>query len=210
MIARDDVAGLILAGGMSRRFAGGAKDAALLGGKTLIDRVMERARSQVRTLAISRARAAPFGDRGLPIVEDIFENRGPLGGVHAGLLWAATLAPRPTHLATFPCDAPFLPDDLVRRLAAPLDQSQSGSAVAKNGALVHATFALWSLNTAESAAALLRSGPFSLVNFAREVGAVEVEFPDASGASFANINTAEDLDAHARRLRGGAPFSGRD
>lgn len=202
MIARDDVAGLILAGGMSQRFPGGAKEVARLHGKRLIDHVIERARPQVRTLAISRARGAPFKHLDLPIVEDIVEKRGPLGGVHAGLLWAASLSPPPTHLATFPCDAPFAPVDLVMRLAAALDAPKAGSAVARQGAVIHPTFALWSLDNAASAAALLKSGPFSLVNFAREVEAVEVEFLEEGGAAFANINTAAELAAHELRSPG--------
>jgi molybdopterin-guanine dinucleotide biosynthesis protein A len=211
MIARDDVAGLVLAGGMSQRFHGGAKECALLDGKRLVDHVVERARPQVRALAISRARGAPFVDLDPPTIEDIFEKRGPLGGVHAGLMWAASLTPRPTHLATFPCDAPNVPADLVMRLAAAAGVLEIGSAVARQGGHVHPTFALWSLECATRAAVLLKSGPLSLVNFAREVGAIEVDFPEEGGAAFANINTAEELAALQRIYSGESePPSRRD
>jgi molybdopterin-guanine dinucleotide biosynthesis protein A len=126
-------------------------------------------------------------------------------------MWAAALAPRPSHLATFPCDAPFAPADLVRRLAAALSALETRSAVAREGALLHPTFALWSLECATRAAVLLKSGPFSLVNFAREVGAIEVDFPEEGGAAFANINTAEELAALQRIYSGESePPSRRD
>src|SRR6185437_9018892 len=42
---------------------------------------------------------------------------GPLAGVLAGLDWAAERVPGATHVASFAGDAPFLPRDLVARLA---------------------------------------------------------------------------------------------
>ena len=56
---------------------------------------------------------------------------GPLAGLHAGLQAAHT-----PLAVTVPCDSPFLPLDLVARLAAALEAAAAQLAVAKTGDLV--------------------------------------------------------------------------
>ena len=59
------VAGLLLAGGQSRRMGGGDKTLQLLGGMALLDRVIERLQPQVDALVLNAngdpARFARFG-----------------------------------------------------------------------------------------------------------------------------------------------------
>jgi molybdopterin-guanine dinucleotide biosynthesis protein A len=50
---------------------------------------------------------------------------GPLAGVLAGLDWAASLRPDCSHIASVATDAPFLPTDLVARLAEGLDAADA-------------------------------------------------------------------------------------
>ena len=49
---------------------------------------------------------------------------GPLAGVLTGLDWARTHAPGCRWVASVPCDAPFLPRDLVARLRAAAERSE--------------------------------------------------------------------------------------
>src|SRR4030065_2419324 len=80
-------AGLIRAGGRSRRMQG--KDKALLAvrGETLLAHVIRRLSPQVDTLALnSNAVPGTFADYGLPVIPDRLSGfLGPLGGIHAGL-----------------------------------------------------------------------------------------------------------------------------
>jgi len=109
------IAGLILAGGQGRRM-GGDKALRLLGGTPLVGHAIARATPQVGPLAISANGSAPFADFGLPILADSVPGFvGPLAGILAGMDWAAEQGL--TSIASFPCDAPLFPRDLVARLA---------------------------------------------------------------------------------------------
>ena len=61
--------------------------------------------------------AERYREFGHPVVPDAVGGyAGPLAGLHAGLAASAT-----PYVATVPCDSPFLPGDLVARLAAGLE-----------------------------------------------------------------------------------------
>src|SRR5919109_39173 len=83
------VLGLLLAGGQSRRMGGGDKCLRLLGGETILSRIIARLRRQVRRLVLNaNGDPARFAGCGLPVVADSVEGfAGPLAGVLAGLDW---------------------------------------------------------------------------------------------------------------------------
>ena len=112
------VVGLLLAGGQSRRMGGGDKALRLLGGISLLDRVIARLRPQVEALVLNaNGDPARFAGFGLPVVADsVPDFAGPLAGVLAGLDWAAAHRPDCEFVVSVATDAPFLPHDLVARL----------------------------------------------------------------------------------------------
>ena len=187
------IAGLIFAGGKSSRFAGGPKENALLAGRSLLSHVIDRAAPQVEVLAISRAdtNAAIVG--GLPIIVDVFQDCGPLGGLHAGLRWANSLTPKADYLATFACDTPMVPVDLVARLLDALSKSDRAAAIAQAGGDRHPTLGLWSTALELMARRRLEAGEFSLHGMAAQAGAVAVDFTDAARCGLFNVNTRADL-----------------
>lgn len=189
------IAGLIFAGGESSRFAGGSKEDAVLDGCTLLSHVIERSAPHVDILAISRASDSAAPVPGLATIADIFPDRGPLGGLHAGLVWATTLAPPADYLATFACDTPLIPRDLVARLQEEVRRSGATGAIAATGDDRHPTLGLWSTALLPAARTRLELGANSLIGFAAEAGARVVHFDDPSGAGFFNVNTREDLVA---------------
>jgi molybdenum cofactor guanylyltransferase len=77
-----DVAAWVLAGGKSSRM-GSDKAFLQLDGRTLLARALEVVRAITPDFHIvgSRAKFELFG----PVVEDVFGDRGPLGGIHASL-----------------------------------------------------------------------------------------------------------------------------
>ena len=139
------VAGVVLAGGLSRRMGGGDKALLTLGGRPILDHVIGRAAPQVSHLALNaNGDAARFAQFGLPVIADVVAgHKGPLAGVLTGLEWAAAEHPDCAWVATLASDAPFLSRDLVARLLAAIDKDGADMACAASADRHHPVFGLW-------------------------------------------------------------------
>src|SRR6266513_4029224 len=114
------ILGLVLAGGLARRMGGGDKMRIRVGDKTILERVLACLKPQCAAVILNaNGDPARFADTGLPVVADSVPGfAGPLAGILAGLDWAAEQAPNASDIVSIPGDCPFLPADLVERLAA--------------------------------------------------------------------------------------------
>lgn len=199
------IAGLLLAGGQSRRM-GCAKDLLVLGGHPLAAHVLGRLRPQVRAMAIS-ASGDPrrFAGFGLPVLPDPVEGfQGPLAGVLAGMRWAASLEPPARWLLTAACDTPFIPSTLAETLLAAAGGRDSVIALASSGGRAHPVCGLWPVPLADDLDAALRSGTRKMLAWAQTQGTVLADFAFVRAGGelidpFFNINTPEDL-REAERL----------
>jgi molybdopterin-guanine dinucleotide biosynthesis protein A len=206
-VAMSGIAGILLAGGLSRRMGGGDKCLRLLGGQTILARVIERARPQVAALAINaNGDPARFKEYGLPVVADSIEGFvGPLAGVLAGLDWAASTMPAASHVASFATDAPFLPADLIRRMAAAMEAAGGDLACAASGGQAHPVFGLWPVRLRhELRRALVEEHMRKVDIWTARYRLVEVPFPAEPVDPFFNTNRPEDL-AEAEGLLGLTP-----
>ncbi|HWL57996.1 MAG TPA: molybdenum cofactor guanylyltransferase MobA [Paracoccus sp. (in: a-proteobacteria)] len=195
---------VILAGGLSTRMGGGNKGLRLLGGETLLARVIARLRPQCGALAINaNGEAEQFEDYGLPVIADGFSGfAGPLAGVLAGMEWAA--ANQADSVISVSVDTPFLPHDLVHRLNEA--KGRSGLAVAaspgEDGLLRdHPTCALWPVSLREELRAALESGLHRIGQFAAAYDPGRAVFDSNPCDPFMNLNTPEDLVEASRHLR---------
>jgi molybdopterin-guanine dinucleotide biosynthesis protein A len=201
-----DIAGIILAGGLSRRMGGGDKPLGMLAGRALLEHVIARLEPQVHVLAVNaNGDPARFAGFGLPVLPDTVEGfAGPLAGVLAGLEWTATDTTA-RSLVTVAGDTPFFPGDLVDRLAAASAGRPGAIAVASSAGRWHPTFALWPVDLAGSLRAVLVDRDERRVKaFIEQQDHIEVDFPFPQVAGitydpFFNINTPDDL-AEAERL----------
>lgn len=189
------ICGLILAGGQGRRMGGVDKGLQLLQGRPLIRHVIDRLRPQVANLLIN-ANQNPerYAEFGCPVVPDRLGGfAGPLAGLDAGL--HATEAPL---IVTVPCDSPFLPHDLVSRLAKARSEIDADVAVARTGAQPHPVFALVCARVRPHLADFLARGERKIDYWYASLDVVEVAFDDEADA-FININTRAELAQHERR-----------
>jgi len=145
-------------------------------GKTLIDAVIARVSPQVDRLAIDVPREMVDVYRYPNVLPDLYgETLGPLCGIVTGLEWL-----QGDWLATFPCDTPFLPRDLVAQLA-----SHGAPAIVKTMPVC----GLWP----KSGLAEIRKHVGKSVGAAlAALGGVEVEI-EAAAHAFFNVNSPEDL-----------------
>ena len=83
MTDKSDVAGVLLAGGLSRRMGGGDKCLRDLGGRPILAHIIARAAPQVGKLVLNaNGDPARFDAFGLPVAADVVEGyAGPLAGV---------------------------------------------------------------------------------------------------------------------------------
>ena len=190
------VAGVVLAGGKSSRM-GEDKAKCSLGDNSLLARTAARLAPQVGPLAINANRAHPLPANSVLIGDPIGGQPGPLAGILAGLEWAADLHPKPDHVAFVPVDAPFLPEELVKRLATAADGNKI--IVARASGHVHPVFSLWPVNESGLLRLnLLSGGPRKVIAYIETQPHKFVDFD--SDEPFFNINTPDDLAAAAARL----------
>lgn len=210
---------MLLAGGQSRRMfaasapanvaSGGAasvgdKGLLLIAGKTMLAHVIGRLSPQVGQMVINaNGDAARFAGFGLPVVADTVGGHvGPLAGVLAGMRWSMAHAPHATHIATVSTDAPFVPNDLIARLAEGLGTSQI--ALAKSGGELHPVIGLWPVALADDLDGALNTGVRKVLAWTdrHSMTAVEFEFLTVGGERvdpFFNANTPDEFEM-ARRL----------
>ncbi len=193
---RAGIVGIVLAGGLSRRMGGGDKCLRMLGGATLLSRILERAAPQVERLALN-ANGDPrrFAAYGLPIIPDgLPDYAGPLAGILAGLDWAAAAAPEAGYLASFAADAPFLPTDLVQRLAAARMAAGADLACAASDGQRHPVFGLWPIRLREALRkALVEEEIRKVDRWTQRYRLAVVDYAARPVDPFFNINTPEDL-----------------
>lgn len=168
-----------------------------LKGKPLAQWVLERFAPQVDEVLVNAnqnlERYARFGYRVVP--DQVGGFAGPLAGLHRGLSEAAH-----PLVTTVPCDSPFLPLDLVARLAAALEAKDADLAVAKTFDQPHPVFCLTRRALKDHLERYLASGGRKIDAWYASLRVVEVPFDDEAEA-FRNINTLEELDQSAQWVR---------
>ena len=186
------IAGLVLAGGQSRRF-GSEKAVARLEGRPLLAwslaalapvcdavAVCARLSSGADALALALGRQV--------LTDDPSHPAGPLAGVAAGLAWAAEAGFE--LLVTLPCDTPLIGIGEIEALIGALGDAPAAYAVTADGP--HGLCAVWRTNLDAALSARLSAGDHPPVRFLLdELGAVAAHFDDAR--PFRNINTPADL-----------------
>src|SRR5690606_6275106 len=119
---------------------------------------------------------------------------GPLAGIHAALNWMRQHQPDEEWLASFACDTPFFPTDLVARLHTAASEADTLLAVATSNGRVHPTFALWHASLHTKVSQLLDQGEHPrLQEWVNSQNPVHVDFTGAGFDPFFNINTPQDL-----------------
>ncbi|MBH61567.1 MAG: molybdenum cofactor guanylyltransferase MobA [Alphaproteobacteria bacterium] len=196
------VVGVLLAGGQSRRMGGGDKCLRMLGGETILSRVIARASPQVETLVLN-ANGDPkrFSSFSLPIAPDVVAGfHGPLAGILTGLEWAAANVAGAQSIVTFPVDAPFFPVDLVSRFEAAVEGLTSCLVCASSAGRTHPVFGLWPLSLAGNLRTALVDDEMRKIDAWTALhDLVEVSFSAEPFDPFFNLNRPDDL-AEAERL----------
>ncbi len=182
----------ILAGGHSTRM--GADKALLqLGGKTLLERALGKAR-EVSDSVMVVGKGELYASFGAPIVEDEFPECGPLGGIHAALGTS-----RSELNIVLSVDAPLVTTAFLRFMVERAEASTDALAVVPDaGGGVQGTCAVYRRPFRAVAEQQLKRGRYKVTD---TLALVRVEYVEedeirAAGfdaAMFANLNTPEEF-----------------
>lgn len=191
------VTGVIQAGGRSTRMGGQPKALLELGGKRIIERVVDVVAAVLDDLLVVTNTPERYAFLGLPMVPDAFPEGGALGGIYSGLRAAAGDA-----AFTVACDMPFLHPAIVRMV---VERAGEGDVVIpRTGTQLETMHAVYGKRCLAPMETRLRAGQLKIVGFFADVRVVEL---DAAGmtrhrapdVAFMNVNTPEEL-ARARAL----------
>ena len=181
-------AGCIIAGGLARRMGGGDKGETLVGGQTVMARIIGRLRPQVSSLAInSNGDPARLAKLGLPIISDPLPGQlGPLAGLLAALEWSD--AP---WVVTVPSDTPFIPADLVMRLS---EAAQGRDcAIAQSDGRKHPVCGIWRTSLGPVLRREIEHGMRKVEAWAARLDCGVADWAVQPYDPFFNINRPEDI-----------------
>jgi molybdenum cofactor guanylyltransferase len=183
------VTAVVLAGGRGRRMGGVDKGLVLLGGRPLIEHVIDAVRPQVARVLISANRnRAAYERYGFPVVSDTVPDfAGPLAGLYTA--WDLVQTP---WVITVPCDTPAIPAQLAQRLLEAALREDAEVALAHDGQRSQPTFLLVSAALRDSVGAFLAGGGRKIDAWTSMHREIQVDFSDCP-ETFVNINTPEQL-----------------
>ena len=183
--------GIILAGGKAKRMGGINKAFIEVGGERLIDRTMRIYRALFGEVIISTNSPLEYLGFDARIVTDIYKEKGPLGGIHAGLLHATC-----EHAFVSACDMPYLSEEFIRHMIAQAGGYDLVVPVTANGfESLHTIYSRSCLPVIESQIARdeLKVALLFRKFKTREIHSDEIRRFDPEGRLFANLNRPDDL-----------------
>ncbi len=189
-----DIGFVLLAGGQSRRMGGGDKNQLELGGKTIMQHVLDRVeRAGAPTVINANGDPRRYASYNLPITADVIDGYlGPLAGILTGLEWLTSHHPHCVHMVSLATDAPFLPADIAYRLYqrvspdTPIVQAQS------NGRR-HPVFAIWPVTlAADLRRAIFEEGVRKIDHYTERYSCDFVSF-SGTPDPFLNLNRPKDF-----------------
>ena len=195
---RQDITGVVLAGGRATRWDGRDKGLIQVSGRPMISHVLDALAPQVGQVIINANRNLDeYRAFGLPVVTDASRDfLGPLAGIASGLAAART-----EWVAITPCDSPLFAADCVGRLVSACeDDARTDIAVAHDGERIQPVFALIRRGLLEDLDAYLESGGRKIDRWYGQQRMQLVDFSDNLD-NFLNINRRENRDMLEARMK---------
>jgi molybdopterin-guanine dinucleotide biosynthesis protein A len=191
------VTGVIQAGGKSMRMGGQPKALLELGGRRIIERVLDAVAPVVDDVLIVTNTPALYAFLGVPMVPDVYPDHGSLGGIFSGLTAAAGEV-----VFNVACDMPFLHSPVVRLIVA--RAGEADVVIPRVGEQLETMHALYAKACLPHIETRLKAGRFKIVGLFEDVRIVEIPEEEvarhrAPDVVFMNVNTPEEL-ARARAL----------
>lgn len=189
-------AGVILAGGRSSRMAVSRKALVELKGQPLLRHVIDRLQAHLDPLLLSSDReTTDFQSFDLTVVPDLLADfHGPLMGLCSALQYLSDKGFN-NGLVLCPCDAPFIPDNLVQVLLDARQNENKDVVVISYEGVLQPTFSLWqNQHLPVIREAVLDKGMGGLKHLLMSLPYTTVEWATVEPSPFFNVNTPAELE----------------
>ncbi len=180
--------GVIIAGGMSRRF-GCPKCLIKIGGIPIITILANEAKlAGIDDILISANNPELFAGFNMRVIGDIHKDCGPLAGIHSVFNNVEA-----DELFIFPCDTPGITEGEIRTILGSADANPDADVVfASSPSGNHPLFGLVRRSFLPSIESAIKSGRLGVNRLFTGSKHVAVRFDDET--PFTNLNTPEDLE----------------
>ena len=197
----NNILGVILAGGKSRRF-GEDKSKIKLGNKTLLEHVIDKVEKEFsELLIISNNQNFSFTSKKIFLVQDFIKGQlGPLIGVLSAMKWIELNKKNYKWIATFPCDTPFFDIKIIEYLKTKSFETKKKLVFLKSAEKRHNIFGLWSLDLKEILENDINNNIRKVEIWADKIGSDIINIEKGKFDSFLNINTKDDLEIAKKKL----------
>jgi len=190
---RNNLTGVILAGGQNKRFSGMNKAFIRIGGKRILDRIYGIYNALFKEIILVTNDPLQYLEWDLQIVADLFPMRGSLTGIHAGLFYMTT-----PYAFFAACDTPFLKKELVGTIIDALDP-QFDIIIPETDKGFEPLCAVYSKACLKPIEQQLFAKEFKIQKLFRKVGVKKLSEKslrksDPNLLSFFNVNTPDDLN----------------
>lgn len=196
-VTRQIFTGVILAGGQATRMGGQDKGLIELNGSPMVQYVLDAIAPQVNKIIINANRNRDiYAHYGHEVISDEFEGfLGPLAGMASCMHKVTT-----PFMVTAPCDSPFVPDDLVKRLYVQMMKKDSDISVAHDGQRIQPVFVLLKTFLLDSILGFLNKGERKIDKWFEQHKLAITDFSDKPD-TFININNRDELSLIESKLR---------
>ena len=209
MIKVEQLAGIVLCGGRSRRM-GQEKYRLSFAGETLLQRICRIVQPEVSRILIVAAvdQEIPQSESNIQVLRDEIPDAGPLAGIAQALTYLQTMEGAPAAAFVTSCDVPLLKPELIRLLRNQLTE-EFDAVVVRDPNFAYPLCAIYRITAAVTAVRLITSGQHRAAGLSenlrtRWVPLELIRTVDQNLDSLLNCNTPEDYEKVVQ-LFGSAP-----
>lgn len=186
-----EITGVILAGGKSTRM-GTDKAYLLLHGKPFIHILAGMFQQLFHHVVISSDVQGKFAEIGIPVIPDIYNNCGPLGGIHSALSHSPT-----SYVFVTSCDTPLLSTDVMQYLIRSARTNEI--TIGRECGNIHPLIGIYPTTALQTIERYLQNGKRKVVDLLNEIPNHTVDLSQWSN-ELRNINNAAQYEQTINQL----------
>lgn len=197
---------IILAGGKSERM-GFDKAFIEIGGRPILELITDRLNKIFDDIVIVTNSPANFSGLNVRTTEDIIKGAGPLGGIHAGLIFSKSI-----YSFLTACDMPIVSTSYIEHMMGIALRSMPDAVISEKGDWVEPFHALYNKSLIRRIEQSIKEGRHGIFDALKGRDIIRISEEKVREYSpdlelFTNLNNAKDLD---RFVKGFKPEEARD